>query len=153
MAKQKPKPKTSWSKRMTGLPHGKRVAARLGNEITRLANTLKTIESWPDDEHDIGKLKKDVENSLSWLRHALTSAEKIPDTFKPTVRRPQRKLEVGDTVTITKRYFADYGFKASPACKVLEFVGKRIRVRVVNDSSVLIVPRGHVTFSQGGADE
>lgn len=150
MAKPKQKPKQkSWSKRMTSLPHGKRVAARLGNEITRLENTVQMIEAWPDAEHDILKLKKDIDNSLSWLRHALTSASEIPDTFRPTVRRPQRKLEVGDIITITKRYFADYGYTKPPLCTVLEFVGKRIRV-CDEPGSVMLVPRGHVVFVKEG---
>lgn len=147
MAKQKPKEKPSWSKRMTSLPYGKRVAARLGNEVTRLENTVQMIENWPDDEHGIDKLKKEIGNSLSWLQNALASASEIPDDFRPAVRRPQRKLQEGDTVVITKRYFADYGYEESPLCTVLEFVGKRIRVED-EEGVVLIVPRGHVVYRE-----
>lgn len=147
MAKQKPKPKTSWSKRMTNLPYGKRVTARLNNEITRLENTAQMIEGWPDNEHDIVGLKKNVANSLAWLRNAQAVADEIPDDFKPAVRRPQRKLQVGDTVTITKRYFADYGYDKPPTCTVLDFVGKRIRLRD-EDGTEMLVLRGYIVFKE-----
>jgi len=146
MAKQKPKQKNSWSKRMTSLPHGKRVAARLSNEITRLENTAQMVENWPDDVHDIGKLKKDVGNSLAWLRNAVSTALEIPDDFKPAVRRPQRKLEEGDSVVITKRYFSDYGYEKTPICTVLAFAGKRIRLKD-EDGTELLVSRGHVVWT------
>ncbi len=146
MAKTKKKTeKKSWSKRMTDLPVSKRVLARLGNEINRLANTAKSIESWPDDEHDIETLKMEISNSLSWLRNAHATAEKIPNEFKPAIRRPQRKLEEGDTVVLTRRYAGDYGFDVSPLFTIQEFIGKRIRV-VDNAGVVMLVSRGHVVY-------
>ena len=65
MAKKKEPKKKSWSKRMTDLPVSKRVLARLGNEMNRLANTSKSIESWPDDEHDIETLKTEIRSSIN----------------------------------------------------------------------------------------
>jgi len=146
MTKPKAKSKTSWSKTQTSLPHGKRVATRLGNEITRLENTAQMIAGWPDGKHDIAKLKKEINSALAWLHHALTTSTEIPDDFKPAVRRPQRKLVVGDDVVITKRYFADYGYEKPPVCTVLAFAGKRICLRDA-DGTKLLVSRGHVVWS------
>jgi hypothetical protein len=140
------KPKT-WSKRMTELPYGKRITARLTNEIRRLENTVQMMESWPNDEHNIGKLKLDATNALGWLRNAQATAEKIPDDFKPSIRRPPRKLKVGDTVVITKRYFTDYGYDNIPLCEVLDIVGRRLRI-VDEAGTVLLVARGHVTYKE-----
>lgn len=152
MAKKKtskPPPKmVSWSKRQTALPMGKRVVARLTNEITRLENTAKMIKSWPDDEHKIDELKTQLGNTISWLRNAKATANAIPDSFKPKVVRSSRKLAEGDTVSIGKRYFADYGLEGGEQFRLDAFVGKRLRI--VNKELTMVVPRGHVVFTDGG---
>ena len=141
MAKQK-------SPRRTDLPFGKRVSTRLANEITRLENTAKMIENWPDDEHDIATLKLNLGNSLGWLRNARAIAEKIPEDFKPSFRKPPRSIKQSDVVVITKRYLSDYGYKEAPVCEVLEVVGRRLRIEDVESGMVMLVARGHVTYKE-----
>lgn len=143
----KPK-KESWQKRHRQLPHGKRVTARLNNEITRLENTVQLIKTWPDEEHGISELKEQINSSLAWLRNAKATAERIPDSFAPRIRRSARKMEVGDAVRINTRYCSDYGLKGTEVFEISAVVGKRFRI--TNDAGLVIVaPKGHLMH--GGA--
>lgn len=143
--------KQPWSKRHTKLPLGQRVVSRLKNEITRLTNTLGTMDHWPNEEHSIGAIKLEIKSAIESLSDAIDLAEEIPEDFSPRRRNP-KKLEVGDPVIIRKRYLEDYGFTKSPQFRIDAEVGKRFRICSVDlDATTIVAPKGHVVYKKGKA--
>jgi len=138
------------------LPPAKRVAVRIGNEVTRLSKQAESIANWPAESTEGTKVydaKGWVASALELLKRSAEALASLPDDYKPRVAKASskgggsRELKAGDRIRITDKRMPEYEGVLEPnmmrGIEVVEIRGNKVIARTPDGMKAMFA-RGHV---------